>query len=104
MTPVERLRAFQRELESGHRVTRIIAHIYGGILIRYKDAAKSFASDLGALLDEREALRGALIDMSSGWQYIRRYHGDLYGVGWDRCEQSADAALSMNSVSGEIND
>lgn len=35
----------------------------------------------------------ALHDMRAGWRYIRREHGDLYGVGWDRCEHSATAAI-----------
>jgi hypothetical protein len=39
-------------------------------------------------------LREALIDMRSGWKYIREYHGDLYGVGWDRAQDKADAALA----------
>jgi hypothetical protein len=39
-------------------------------------------------------LREALRDMLSGWRYIRSVHGDLYGVGWDRCENSAMAALA----------
>lgn len=39
-------------------------------------------------------LRDALKDMLSGWRYIREHHGDLYGVGWDRAEQKAVAALA----------
>ncbi|UOD28750.1 hypothetical protein INH39_25415 [Massilia violaceinigra] len=35
----------------------------------------------------------ALRDMLSGWRYIRQSHGDLYGVGWDRAENKASAAL-----------
>jgi len=42
---------------------------------------------------EIERLREALRDMLAGWRYIRQTHGELYGVGWDRCEQSASAAL-----------
>jgi len=43
------------------------------------------------LLDQMaEALR----DMWAGWTYIRCQHGDLYGVGWDRAHNAADAALS----------
>ena len=36
----------------------------------------------------------ALEDMLSGWDYIRMEHGDLPGVGWDRCEDAARAALA----------
>jgi hypothetical protein len=35
----------------------------------------------------------ALNDMSNGWRYIRETHGDLYGVGWDRPENKASAAI-----------
>lgn len=45
---------------------------------------------LGASLDLYEALE----DMLASWRYIRQQHGDLYGVGWDRCEQVACAALA----------
>jgi hypothetical protein len=47
-----------------------------------------------ALEAEVKTLREALIDMRSGWKYIREYHGDLYGVGWDRAQDKADAALA----------
>jgi hypothetical protein len=36
----------------------------------------------------------ALTDMLSGWRYIRATHGDLYGVGWDRAEEKANAAIA----------
>lgn len=39
-------------------------------------------------------LLGALKDALSGLQYIRQTHGDLYGVGWDRVEQKASAAIA----------
>lgn len=51
------------------------------------------AETITALLAERDALREALRDMTSGWRYIRETHGDLYGVGWDRAEEKARAAL-----------
>ena len=41
------------------------------------------------LAEAREALR----DMLSGWRYIRKFHGDLYGVGWDRAQTKAEKAL-----------
>jgi len=37
----------------------------------------------------------ALSDMRSGWRYIRETYGDLYGVGWERAENKADAALAI---------
>ena len=36
----------------------------------------------------------ALKDMHSGWKYIRETHGDLYGVGWDRSQEKAEAAIA----------
>ena len=51
--------------------------------------------------DERDALKAlnaelvrALEDMLGGWKYIRSAHGDLYGVGWDRAQEKAVAALA----------
>jgi hypothetical protein len=45
-----------------------------------------------------DKLVAALTDMRSGWRYIRESHGDLYGVGWDRCEESATAALTTGAA------
>lgn len=42
-----------------------------------------------------EKLVEALRDMNNGWKYIREFHGDLYGVGWDRAGGKADAALKL---------
>jgi hypothetical protein len=49
--------------------------------------------NLGSLASADPALRDALADMLSGWKYIRKHHGDLYGVGWDRAQAAAEAAL-----------
>lgn len=38
-------------------------------------------------------LEDALLDARSGMQYIRETHGNLYGVGFDRVEDKAKAAL-----------
>lgn len=48
------------------------------------------------LVERVKELEEALRDMHSGWRYIRMSHGDLYGVGWDRCEEKASAALSRS--------
>lgn len=48
------------------------------------------------LVERVKELEEALRDMHNGWRYIRRAHGDLYGVGWDRCEEKARAALSKS--------
>lgn len=46
-------------------------------------------------------LREALRDMLAGWRYIRETYGDLYGVGWDRAEDKARAALASAPVADE---
>lgn len=63
------------------------------------DLTKTLERELAAERAAREKLetkvsqlRRALEDMFSGWLYIRRVHGDLYGVGWDRAEDKARAA------------
>lgn len=53
--------------------------------------------ELEAVRAERDRLRAALTDMRGGWRYIRQQHGDLSGVGWDRCEASANTALGDSS-------
>jgi hypothetical protein len=52
------------------------------------------ASAVAALQARCAALEAALTDMLAGWKYIRRFHGDLYGVGWDRAQGKAERALS----------
>lgn len=32
-------------------------------------------------------LKDALSDMLNGWKYIREFHGDLHGVGWNRAQK-----------------
>ena len=53
---------------------------------RMSDIARDLERMAGELLE-------ALWDMNAGWKYIRDQHGDLYGVGWDRAQNKADAAL-----------
>lgn len=52
---------------------------------------------IATLTAQVEAMRGALTDMWAGWRYIRMTHGDLPGVGWDRCDQKARAALTTEN-------
>ena len=47
-----------------------------------------------ALITAAPELLEALLDMAAGWEYIRSTHGDLYGVGWDRAENKARAAIA----------
>ena len=47
-----------------------------------------------AIIAAAPDLLAALKDMREGWRYIRQHHGDLYGVGWDRAEKAADAAIA----------
>lgn len=47
----------------------------------------------------------ALKDILAGWKYIRRSHGDLYGVGWDRAQRKAERAISeMTRVQAVISE
>lgn len=39
-------------------------------------------------------LLDALEDMAAGWRYIRKHYGDLPGVGWDRAQFAAEAAIA----------
>lgn len=39
-------------------------------------------------------LLDAARDALSGWHYIRRHHGDLPGVGWDRVDNALSAAIA----------
>lgn len=48
----------------------------------------------------RADLLAALEDMLAGWKYIRESHGDLYGVGWDRAQDKATAAIAR--ARGEV--
>ena len=38
-------------------------------------------------------LEDALLDARSGMRYIKKTHGDLYGVAFDRVEEKANQAL-----------
>lgn len=49
------------------------------------------------LISATPQLLEALKDMLAGWRYIRQTHGDLYGVGWDRCEQLANDAIAKTT-------
>ena len=55
---------------------------------------KAAAAMLRRLHAVNADLLGALKDMHSGWKYIRETHGDLYGVGWDRSQEKAEAAIA----------
>lgn len=59
------------------------------------DFRRLAAAHLLALEANRQMLVEALEDMNNGWEYIRSTHGDLYGVGWDRAQGKADAALEQ---------
>ena len=54
---------------------------------------RTLRASLAAATAREGRLREALEDALGGWRYIRRYHGDLPGVGWDRVENAATAAL-----------
>lgn len=63
-----------------------------------KGTAADAADRIDQLAAENEKLRAAAEDALSGWRYIRRHHGDLYGVGWDRVENALIAALARGEA------
>ena len=65
-----------------------------------RDLSDAVAADERALHDHdpvREAapeLLAAAKDAFAGWRYIRRQHGDLHGVGWERVDIALGAAIA----------
>ena len=57
--------------------------------LRGRQAAAELRHQHAVIAELLEALK----DMHSGWKYIRETHGDLYGVGWDRSQEKAEAAI-----------
>lgn len=76
-----------------------------GLLERYGEMPRRhvtvLAADLRAALTAANVqplpddVREALTDALAGWRYIRKHHGDLYGVGWDRVEEKLVAAAAL---------
>lgn len=66
-------------------------HHYGGHLI-CESVSQANARLIAAAPDLLEALK----DILSGWRYIRQdaAHQSIYGVGWDRAQQAAEAAIA----------
>ncbi|HDK7229040.1 TPA: hypothetical protein PTV58_002654 [Cronobacter sakazakii] len=67
---------------------------HGDIYITIYRVDENRASHNAHLIAAAPDLLEALQDMLSGWKYIREQHGDLYGVGWDRAQDKAQAAIS----------
>lgn len=67
-------------------------------MIGYAEGRADEREEAKPLIDE---LREALRDMLSGWIYIRQMHGDLYGVGWDRAQGKAEAAMANATTGSE---
>lgn len=55
---------------------------------------EELTDDDKALIEAAPLLLDALRDMAAGWRYIRKHHGDLAGVGWDRAQSAAEAAIA----------
>ncbi len=72
--------------------------IYGrdGSYVISIEEAEANARLCAAAPDLLEALR----DMAAGWEYIRQTHGDSYGVGWDRAQEKATAAIAKATGEG----
>ena len=98
-TATERAERAEREVER-LTVAKHLNHTSSGpefceffTEIDHKKAEKIIARS-EALRAVADGLSEALVDMRSGWRYIRANYGDLYGVGWDRCEKSSNEALA----------
>jgi hypothetical protein len=84
--------------------TNLVARLVNGVYEYVCEVEPSSFSTRECSQDQEEAdarliaaapdLLEALKDMHSGWKYIRETHGDLYGVGWDRSQGKAEAAIA----------
>ena len=63
------------------------------VLYTQWDSENCFRIAFCPLHEAAPDLLEALKDMVSGWRYIRQQHGDLPGVGWNRAEKNAIAAI-----------
>ena len=52
----------------------------------FEDFRDGYRAGAAAFADREEKLKVALADTLSGLEYIREFHGPLYGVGWGRFE------------------
>jgi hypothetical protein len=64
-----------------------------GLQDHIRDAHADLKTTAVAAEQQKLALIDAMEDMLNGWRYIRRAHGDLYGVGWDRAQEKMERAL-----------
>ena len=70
---------------------------FGDVRYRIADVDPYVWDDVEAtahLMAAAPELLEALKDMLSGWRYLRAVYGDLSGVGWDRAENAAIAAIA----------
>ena len=87
----KRWRAFQRPEEKGSNYWRI--QMEQGLL----DSLHGYCGEERARLAAAAPdLLEALKDILSGWRYIRQdpAHLSIYGVGWDRAQEAAEAAIA----------
>jgi hypothetical protein len=85
LTESSELRRLQAENERLHQINQ--SHEMKLSVRGYEIQIKDLKAVNAELLD-------ALKDMHGGWKYIRETHGDLYGVGWDRAQKKAEAAIA----------
>jgi hypothetical protein len=79
------LRRLQAENERLHQINQ--SH-------EMKLSVRGYKIQINDLKAMNAKLLDALKDMHGGWKYIRETHGDLYGVGWDRAQKKAEAAIA----------
>lgn len=72
-----------------HSSTLYDATTGAAVAVLYDDLPAAERHALGRLFAAAEGMREALDDMLGNWRYIR----DLHGVGWNRAQAAAEAAL-----------
>jgi hypothetical protein len=72
----------------------MIAGAKPGYLAEVRNCGSGDVEANAHLIAAAPELLDALKDMHGGWKYIRETHGDLYGVGWDRAQKKAEAAIA----------
>ena len=60
------------------------------------------SSAVQEIVQQNKDMLEALKDMRNGWRYIRETYGDLYGVGWDRAEDKANAAITRAATAIQL--
>lgn len=87
-----------QEIITNHSVHALIVRMRNGVghsvTCDYGKTAFTTAERIKAELEGRPELIAAATDALSGWRYLRKHHGDLPGVAWDRVETALTESLA----------